>query len=109
MDGVATHCVRSIDAVQLEVQATCIADHLASQIASPNGRRRGSTVCARQVLLRALLVVVGAFWAVVVIVLGKVIRTGPQMIAGSVGDFTGSSSEGRRSTHDLLACGVLEA
>lgn len=108
MDGVATHCVWSIDAVQFEVQATCIADHLAAQITSPNGRCRGATVCARQVLLGALLVVVGAFRAVVVVVLGKVIRASPQVVAGSVSDFTGSCRVGRRSAHDLLACCVLE-
>lgn len=109
VDGVATHSVWSIDAVQFKVQATCIADHLAAQIASPDGRRRGAAVCARQILLRALLVVVGAFRAIVVVVLGKVIGASPQMVAGSVGDFTGSCSEWWRSSHDLLACCILES
>lgn len=107
MDCVATHRVRSIDTVQFEVQAACVANHLAAQITTPNRRRCRSTVGARQILLRALLVVVGALRAVVVVIrLRDLIRAGPQVIASDVVEVTGSCCQWR-SAADLLT--ILQA
>lgn len=68
VDCVATHRVRSVDAVELEVQAARVAHHLAAQVATPDRRRCRSAIGARQVLLRTLLIIVGILRAVVVIV-----------------------------------------
>lgn len=51
VNRVASHRVRTIHAVQLEVQTACIADHFAAQISAPYCRREGATVGARHVFL----------------------------------------------------------
>lgn len=111
MDCVATHRVRSVDAMKLEVQAACVAHHLAAQVTTPDRCRGRSAIGARQILLRALLIIVGVLRAVVIVVVAfrQIIRAGPQMIAGCVGHLAGSGCVRRRSAHDLLAGGVLQA
>jgi len=82
--------------MQFKVQAACVANHLAAQITTPNRRRCRSTVGARQILLRALLVVVGALRAVVVVVrLCNLIRAGPQMISSDIVEVTGGCCQWR--------------
>lgn len=62
MDRVASHRVRPIDAVQLEVEPASVAHHLALHVAPPDCRRGGAAVGARHILRRRcarVLVVVG--------------------------------------------------
>lgn len=59
MNGVASHRMRPIDAVQFEVQTACVAHHFAAYIATPNGCGECAAIGAGHIfLIRTLVIIV---------------------------------------------------
>lgn len=73
VNRITSHRMWPIDTVKLKVESARIADHLTAKISSPNCGGGRSAVCARQILLWALLVVVFRTRVVVVALRGVLV------------------------------------